>query len=61
MSFDEGFAVYLKISPEQTGIDDAVFFPDLLDFLIWEDYGSDRRRNRGLLPAAERGSGRPMR
>ena len=39
MSFDEGFAVYLKISPEQTGIDDAVFFPDLLDFLIWEDYG----------------------
>ena len=39
LSFDEGFAVYLKISPEQTGIDDAVFFPDLLDFLIWEDYG----------------------
>ncbi len=38
-SFNEGFAVYLKISPEQTGIDDAVFFPDLLDFLIWEDYG----------------------
>ena len=22
MSFDEGFAVYLKISPEQTGIDE---------------------------------------
>ena len=39
MSFDEGFAVYLKISPEQTGIDEGVFFPDLLDFLIWEDYG----------------------
>lgn len=39
MSFDEGFAIYLKISPEQTGIDEAVFFPDLLDFLIWEDYG----------------------
>ena len=39
MSFGEGFAVYLKISPEQTGIDEGVFFPDLLDFLIWEDYG----------------------
>ncbi len=39
MSFDEGFRVYLRIRHEQTGIDDAVFFPDLLDFLIWEDYG----------------------
>jgi hypothetical protein len=39
MSFDEGFKTYLKIPLEQTGIDEAVFFPDLLDFLIWEDYG----------------------
>src|SRR5271165_1662096 len=39
MSFEEGFAVYLKIRPEQTGIDERVFFTDLLDFLIWEDYG----------------------
>ena len=39
MSFDEGFTAYLKISLEKTGIDDAVFFSDLLDFLIWEDYG----------------------
>jgi hypothetical protein len=39
MSFDEGFTAYLKISLEQTGIDDTVFFSDLLDFLIWEDYG----------------------
>ena len=39
MSFDEGFRAYLKIPLDQTGIDDAVFFPDLLDFLIWEDYG----------------------
>jgi hypothetical protein len=39
MSFDEGFRAYLKIPLEQTGIDEAVFFPDLLDFLIWEDYG----------------------
>ena len=39
MSFDDGFTAYLKIPLEQTGIDEAVFFPDLLDFLIWEDYG----------------------
>jgi hypothetical protein len=39
MSFDEGFTAYLKVPLDQTGIDEAVFFPDLLDFLIWEDYG----------------------
>jgi hypothetical protein len=39
MSFDEGFRAYLKIPLEQTGIDESIFFPDLLDFLIWEDYG----------------------
>ena len=39
MSFDEGFRAYLKIPLGQTGIDEAVFFHDLLDFLIWEDYG----------------------
>ena len=39
MSFKEGFAVYLKIRPDQTGIDEPVFFNDLLNFLIWEDYG----------------------
>ena len=38
-SFDQGFRAYLKIPLEKTGIEDAVFFPDLLDFLIWEDYG----------------------
>ena len=26
-------------SPGETGIDERVFFADLLDFLIWEDYG----------------------
>ena len=39
MSFDDGFTAYLKIPLDETGIDEAVFFPDLLDFLIWEDYG----------------------
>lgn len=39
MSFDDGFRAYLKIPLDQTGIDETVFFHDLLDFLIWEDYG----------------------
>jgi hypothetical protein len=39
MSFEDGFTAYLKIPLDQTGIDDRVFFSDLLDFLIWEDYG----------------------
>jgi hypothetical protein len=55
MSFDEGFDGYLKIPPEKTGIDEIVFFPDLLDFLIWEDYGltDDRIEGyfKGLTPA----------
>jgi hypothetical protein len=55
MSFDEGFAAYLKIPPDRTGIAEEVFFPDLLDFLIWEDYGltDDRIEGyfKGLTPA----------
>ncbi len=47
MSFKEGFSVYLKITLEQTGIDQEVFFPDLLDFLIWEDYGLSDDRIEG--------------
>lgn len=47
MSFGEGFAAYLKIPLEETGIDESVFFPDLLDFLIWEDYGLTNDRIEG--------------
>lgn len=39
MSFDDGFRAYLTIPLDETGIDDDVFLHDLLDFLIWEDYG----------------------
>jgi hypothetical protein len=39
MSFKDGFNDYLKIPLDQTGIGERVFFTDLLDFLIWEDYG----------------------
>jgi hypothetical protein len=55
MSFDDGFAAYLKIPLDETGIDEDVFFPDLLDFLIWEDYGLTNKRIegyfKGLTPA----------
>lgn len=55
MSFDDGFAAYLKIPLDKTGIAEDVFFPDLLDFLIWEDYGLTNKRIegyfKGLTPA----------
>jgi hypothetical protein len=47
MSFDDGFRAYLKIPLDQTGIDEQVFFSDLLDFLIWEDYGLTNDRIEG--------------
>lgn len=53
MGFDDGFTAYLKIPLQQTSIDEKVFFADLLDFLIWEDYGLTndgiRRYFRGLV------------
>ena len=38
-SFGAGFRTYLDIDLQKTRIQDDVFFPDLLDFLVWEDYG----------------------
>ena len=38
-SFRDGFAQYLAIPRDATGIDATVFFHDLLTLLIWEDYG----------------------
>ena len=46
-SFGEGFKVYLKIPLAETGIEDSIFFADLLDFLIWEDYGFTWRQTDG--------------
>jgi hypothetical protein len=47
MSFDEVFADYLKIPLDRTEIAEDVCFPDLLDFLIWEDYGLTDDRIEG--------------
>lgn len=53
--FRQGFATYLEIPLPETGIDEAVFFADLLSLLIWEDYGLTWRQTdgyfRGLSPA----------
>ena len=38
-SFRRGFAHYLAMPLDATGIDATVFFHDLLTLLIWEDYG----------------------
>jgi hypothetical protein len=38
-SFRDGFAKYLALPRDETGIDTTVFFHDLLTLLIWEDYG----------------------
>ena len=47
-SFQQGFATYLRIPLPQTGIDEAVFFADLLTLLIWEDYGLTWRQTEGI-------------
>jgi hypothetical protein len=47
MSFGDGFAAYLKIPLDKAGIAEDVFFPDLLDFLVWEDYGLTDDRIEG--------------
>jgi hypothetical protein len=46
-AFGVGFKVYLDIPLAETGIKESVFFADLLDFLIWEDYGFTWRRTHG--------------
>jgi hypothetical protein len=45
--FREGFKAYLKIPLSQTGIDEAVFFADLLSLLVWEDYGLTHHQHEG--------------
>ena len=47
MCFKESLVAYLKHLPAQTGIEEAVFFADLLALLIWEDYGLTWRQTEG--------------
>jgi hypothetical protein len=46
-SFHDGFAQYLALPLEETGIEETVFFHDLLTLLIWEDYGLTYDRTEG--------------
>ena len=46
-SFRDGFAKYLAIPLDATGIDATVFFHDLLTLLIWEDYGLTYEQTEG--------------
>jgi hypothetical protein len=46
-AFGAGFEAYLDIPLAETGIKESVFFGDLLDFLIWEDYGFTWKRTHG--------------
>jgi hypothetical protein len=45
--FGAGFKTYLEIPLAEAGIDERVFFADLLDFLIWENYGFTWKRTDG--------------
>jgi len=38
-TFGEGFEAYLKIDIVDTRIAEETYFPDLLTFLVWENYG----------------------
>jgi hypothetical protein len=46
-SFRNGFAQYLAMPLDATGVDAMVFFPDLLTLLIWEDYGLTYEQTEG--------------
>ena len=46
-SFRDGFAKYLAMPRDETGIDATVFFHDLLTLLIWEDYGLTYEQTEG--------------
>ena len=46
-SFRDGFAKYLALPRDETGIDTTVFFHDLLTLLIWEDYGLTSEQTDG--------------
>jgi len=46
-SFRDGFAKYLAIPRDETGINATVFFHDLLTLLIWENYGLTYEQTEG--------------
>jgi hypothetical protein len=57
MSFHDGFAAYLHLTPERTGMEEAVFLEDLLELLIWEDYGLTDDQTEGYFDQLTRSQG----
>jgi hypothetical protein len=57
MSFEEGFKAYLDLPLPETGIDEQVFFHDLLGLLIWEDYGLTDDETEGYFARLSRPQG----
>jgi hypothetical protein len=57
MSFHEGFAAYLRLTPEQTGMDEAAYLEDLLELLIWENYGLTYDQTEGYFGRLTRSQG----
>ena len=50
-SFQEAFKLYLRLPWRESGIGQEAFLGDLVDFLIWEDYGFTYRQTDGYFAA----------
>jgi hypothetical protein len=55
--FRRGLAAYLKLPLDRTGIEEPVFFSDLLTLLIWEDYGFTWGHTEGYFQGLTRAQG----
>lgn len=47
-SFQSAFKLYLDLFRRQTGVKPEIFLTDLLEFLIWEDYGLTYEQTDGF-------------
>jgi len=54
-SLSLGLAVYLEIPLAKTGIDEDIFFADLLDFLIWEGFWMPHIKIEGCFKGLNQG------
>lgn len=56
-TFDGAFRTYLRLPLEKTGIAENVFFEDLLDLMILEDYGFTDNAREGYFASLSRPQG----
>lgn len=57
MSFEFAFKAYLALPREKTGVPPDVFLPDLLDLLVFEDYGFTYDNTEGFFASLSRTDG----